>query len=61
MKDDCPSIEHLSAYIDQNVTAEEREAIEAHLVECAICRKTVALTIKSQIAAPDPTMPNPAR
>jgi len=30
--------EHLSAYLDEQVTAGERERIEAHLRECATCR-----------------------
>lgn len=59
MGDDCPSIESLAAYIDHNLTVNERERIEAHLICCPPCRKTIALVIKSQATVPDPVLPDP--
>lgn len=61
MANDCPPIELLAAYIDHNVTPEERATVETHMVECAICRKTVVLTVKSLTIIPDPVLPDPAR
>lgn len=54
MVDDCAPIELLSAYIDQNLASDQRALIEAHLVKCLLCRKTLALAIKSQRTVPDP-------
>jgi len=54
LAEDCISIELLSAYIDQNLAPDQRTSIEAHLVKCKHCRKTLTLAIKSQHAVPDP-------
>lgn len=41
----CPGSEILAAYIDSTIMLKERAAIEAHLAECAGCRKTVAVAV----------------
>lgn len=61
MADDCPPIELLSVYIDQNLAPDQRTSIEAHLVECPICRKAVAVAIKSQRTVPDPIRSEPTK
>jgi anti-sigma factor RsiW len=57
--DDCPTVEALAAYVDHNLNATERSVIEAHLNRCLICRRTVALVLKSQITISDPAVSNP--
>ena len=52
--EECPSDELLSAYVDHRLSPAKRAAVEAHLASCTLCRKTVALTVKSQAAVPDP-------
>jgi anti-sigma factor RsiW len=47
-------MELLSAYIDQSLAPDQRTSVEAHLVKCMLCRKTLALAIKTQRAVPDP-------
>jgi hypothetical protein len=56
----CPSVESLAAYIDHALSPLKRAAVEAHLSFCALCRTTVALTVKSQTAVPDPASPGRA-
>jgi anti-sigma factor RsiW len=38
----CGSIEQLGAYYDGELPVEQRAVVEAHLAECAQCRKVVA-------------------
>jgi anti-sigma factor RsiW len=54
----CPSVESLAAYVDHALSPLKREAVEAHLSVCVLCRKTVALTVKSQTVVPDPALPH---
>lgn len=61
MADDCPPIELLSAYLDQNLPSDQKASTEAHLVECPLCRKTLALAIKSERTVPDPIRSDPAQ
>ncbi|MEW6207613.1 MAG: zf-HC2 domain-containing protein [Acidobacteriota bacterium] len=52
----CPDTELLAAYLENNLTVETREQVEAHLVECRICRRIVAEVIKSESVVPDPVL-----
>ena len=36
-----PWTERLSAYLDEELNADERQALEAHLTECSACRSDV--------------------
>jgi anti-sigma factor RsiW len=51
----CPELEALAAYVD-GALAEQRLAMEHHLVLCQRCRHLVALIIKSQSLVPDPSL-----
>lgn len=53
----CPDIELLAAYLENNLSQEAREQMEAHFVECRICRRVIAQAIKSEAAVPDPALP----
>ncbi len=53
----CPNIELLAAYLENNVSQKTREQMEAHLVECRICRRVIAQAIKSESAVPAPVLP----
>ncbi|HEY7543523.1 MAG TPA: zf-HC2 domain-containing protein [Blastocatellia bacterium] len=53
----CPDIELLAAYLENNLTDEVREQMEAHFVECRICRRVIAQAIKSKRVVPDPVLP----
>jgi anti-sigma factor RsiW len=44
---ECPPDEVLAAYVDNALSAAEREELESHLSDCAQCRKTLAMAIKS--------------
>ena len=46
----CPDIEKLAAYLDGDRAREEKSLVEAHLVDCDACRKTVSLSVKSESA-----------
>jgi hypothetical protein len=59
--DDCPPIELLAASIDQILASDHRASIEAHLVKCLLCRKTLALAIKSERTVPDPIRSEPTQ
>ena len=59
MAEGCPPLELLSAYIDRSLASDQKESIETHLVKCLLCRKTVALAIKSQRIVPDPICSDP--
>ena len=37
----CPDHEELASYLDGRLMTEERDAVEAHLLECAECRAVV--------------------
>lgn len=54
----CPQTELLAAYVDENVTQEERMLIDAHLVDCERCLDVVAFAIASKVAIPDPVPTN---
>jgi anti-sigma factor RsiW len=53
-----PRIEMLAAYVDRNFTEAERRLVEAHMVICKMCHRTVVLTFRTKEAIPDPTLPN---
>ena len=53
----CPDIELLAAYLENNLTDEAREQMEAHFVECRTCRRVIARAIRSETAVPDPVLP----
>ena len=57
MASPCPDTELLAAYLENNLAVETREQVEEHLVECRICRRIVALVIKSESVVPDPVLP----
>jgi hypothetical protein len=51
---ECPDENLLAAYADRCLTAEEQRQVERHLSECRVCRKVIALVIKSKGMVPDP-------
>jgi anti-sigma factor ChrR (cupin superfamily) len=53
----CPDAELLAAYADENVTPEERQMIDAHLVCCDQCAEVVAFAIACKSLIPDSTPP----
>jgi len=48
------SSEKIAAFIDQNLSSEDRERVIQHLAECSRCRKIAAEAIRSQGAVDDP-------
>ena len=42
----CPDVEMLAAYVDGNLTSEERTVVEAHLTECRDYRRIVTVAVK---------------
>ncbi len=53
----CPDIELLAAYLENNLSKKARKLVEAHLLECRLCRRVVAQAIKSKSVVPDPLLP----
>lgn len=53
----CPEIEMLAAYVDHNLTLDERCHVEAHLILCRQCRKIVVMTFKTKATIEDPPVP----
>ncbi len=51
---ECPDIEILAAYADRNLEPDEQKVLEAHLVKCHVCRKTIIsiFEIKRAISGP---------
>ena len=39
---DCPGVEEITAYVDGQVSPQDRRRIEAHMLTCALCRNDVA-------------------
>jgi hypothetical protein len=56
-KTKCLSDEELAAFVDHCLRLEQKQIVEAHLSECAFCRKIVILIFKSKKAVPDPIVP----
>jgi hypothetical protein len=52
---DCPTLEILAALVDNNLMAEEREQIEAHLTDCNTCLDVVAFIMKHKPLGSDRT------
>lgn len=48
MPTQCPNTEVLAAYLDRNLTSQERSLVEKHLIACAKCRHIVAQVVKSE-------------
>ena len=42
----CPPEELLAAFVEGSVSVSEREQVESHLAECAICQSMIALVIR---------------
>ena len=54
MAEACPEDEVLGAYIEHNLLPEQQQRIEAHLVECRLCRELIAAVIGTMPMIPDP-------
>ena len=52
MLPDCPALEELAAFVDGSASI-DRLSVEAHLVNCEICRATVALGVLGAEDVPD--------
>jgi hypothetical protein len=48
LSDKCPEIEILAAYVDHNLTLDEQQQVESHLIVCTLCRQVVILTSRSK-------------
>lgn len=46
MSEQCPDENDLAAYVDDNVSPDERAYIEDHLARCAICRELVVFAFR---------------
>ncbi len=46
MNEQCPDENDLAAYVVDNVSADERAQIEAHLARCAECRELVIFAFR---------------
>jgi anti-sigma factor RsiW len=53
----CPDHDELASYLDGRLATEGRDAVEAHLLECAECRAVVVEA--AAIAAAHPTTMDP--
>lgn len=51
---DCPDIDQLTRYLEHKVSPDDMARLEAHFIECRICRKVIARVIKSESVIPDP-------
>ena len=51
MNEQCPDDNDLVAYLDDNVSPDERAYLEAHLAGCATCRDLVVFAFST-----DPTI-----
>lgn len=56
----CPELELLAAFVEGNVSSDERSAIESHLKQCPRCFDIVASVVESMIIVPDPSDFDPA-
>ena len=54
----CPDQEELASYLDGRLATEGREAVEAHLLECADCRTVVVEAGAIATEQPDPVDPS---
>ena len=52
MRDACPDLEILAAYLDGKLTRDEQRVIETHLSRCSVCRRIVSLAIKTEMDVP---------
>lgn len=50
----CPDLELLAAYLENRLANESRENLERHFLECRLCRRTIAQSIKSESVVPYP-------
>ncbi len=58
---DCEHIQRqFQAYLDGELEAAEREAVQAHLTECAACRELAASYERLFAALDEPALPEPA-
>lgn len=57
LQEQCPGPEGLGAYVDGNLTSEEKAFIESHLTKCKHCRSVMELVIESKSELPN-TAPN---
>jgi hypothetical protein len=55
--EECPEIELLAAYADQNLTPAEQGWMEDHFAACDVCRETLLTTLKSKAASDAPSSP----
>jgi anti-sigma factor RsiW len=46
MRDDHPTAEALAAYLEAEVSQEERRRVERHLLHCAICYEEVLTLVR---------------
>ena len=54
MAEACPESKTLGAYIDHNLLPQQQQQMEAHLLECRLCRELIAAVIKTKATVPDP-------
>ena len=54
MAEACPRDELLGAYIEHNLLPEQQQQLEAHLLECRLCRERIARVIATMATVPDP-------
>jgi anti-sigma factor RsiW len=45
--DQCPTTEQFAAYLDDQLTIEERKSVESHLAHCKRCRRIASVVVKS--------------
>ncbi len=53
----CPDDHRLMAYVEQTLSPEERQALDAHLVECLACADIVAEVTRQLFPGDDPDAP----
>ncbi len=52
------SSEDIAAYVEHQVSEQEREHVIAHLADCVACRRLVARVVSSRKQVHDPNKPS---
>jgi len=61
LQEQCPGPEGLGAYVDGNLTSEEKAFTESHLAKCKHCRRVMELVSESKSVVPNTDPPDPRK
>jgi hypothetical protein len=59
LSEECPDLQLLAAFVEQNLLPEQKLLVEEHIADCWRCRKIVVMVFNVQKVVPDPIPPKP--